>query len=64
MGGAVAKQRTVTGRFSFALPPGKYFPTAFDVQARLSRGRCIAGEAVVRAHENVSDPVVCHPRIR
>lgn len=64
MGGAVAKQHTATGRFSFALPPGKYFPSAFDVQARLTHGRCIADETVVRAHENVSDTILCHPRIR
>lgn len=64
MGGAVARQHTVTGRFSFVLPPGKYFPSAPGVQARLSRGRCISGYAVVRAHENVSDTILCHPRVR
>jgi len=59
MGGAVAKQHTATGRFSFALPPGKYVPSVPDVQARLSGGRCVASEAVVRARENVSVSILC-----
>lgn len=64
MGGAVAKQHTATGRFSFVLPPGKYFPSAPDVRARLSRGQCISGYAVVHAHDNVRDSILCSPRIR
>jgi hypothetical protein len=64
MGGSVAKQHTSTGRFSFVLPPGKYFPSASDVQPRLSRGRCIAGYAVVRARDNIIDGVLCFPRVR
>lgn len=64
MGGAVATQHTTTGRFSFVLPPGKYFPTAPGVRARLSHGRCIAGYSVVRARDNVIDGVMCFPRLR
>ena len=63
-GGAVAKENVQDGQFSFVLAPGKYFPSASDVRAQLNGGRCIAGEAVVRAHEDVRDEIHCYRRVR
>jgi hypothetical protein len=63
-GSAIAKEHALGGRFSFMLAPGKYFPSASDVQAQLNGGRCIAGEVVVHAHENVRDEIHCYRRIR
>lgn len=58
LGSAVATQYATHGRFSFAVAPGKYFPSV-----RLVDHRCIAGEAVVRAHEDRRDDIACVKRL-
>jgi hypothetical protein len=63
LGSAVGKKYAANGRFSFDVAPGKYFPTASTAQARVADRRCFAGEAVVRAGEDVTDSVSCVPRV-
>jgi hypothetical protein len=64
MGGAIAEQHTANGRFSFVLAADKYFPSASGVWPQFNDGRCIAGQAVLRAHEDVNDAIRCYRRIR
>jgi hypothetical protein len=61
-GGAVAQQYAAHGRFSFALAPGKYFPSASVVRPHLDGRDCISGEAVVYAREDHVDGVTCFIR--
>lgn len=62
LGNAVARQLTKSGRFSFLLAPGEYFPSASLVQTRLHGGNCIAGDVTIHANKNVSDVVRCYIR--
>lgn len=62
LSGPVDHQRAEGGRFSFRLTPGIYLPTALRVEAQLNDGRCISGEAMVRANTDVNDPIICHAR--
>jgi hypothetical protein len=61
---AVSKQYTRHGRFSFLLAPGKYFPAATFVHARLNGGHCIAGERLIRAHQSVDANIYCYAKLR
>lgn len=63
LGSPVDKTYAAHGRFSFVVAPGTYFPSASTAQARVASHRCIAGEAPVRAGEDVTDSVICLPRI-
>jgi hypothetical protein len=58
--GPVDRQRAEGGKFSFRLAPGTYLPTAPRVEAQLNDGRCISGEAKVRANADVNDSIICH----
>lgn len=64
LGNAVAQQRAIDGRFSFLLTPGKYFPSASAVQARLYGGHCIAGDVIVHANKDVDDGIKCYIRVQ
>lgn len=56
---AVGKQYAANGRFSFLVAPGTYFPSTSAVRAPVDDGKCISGHAVVRAHQDVTDNVLC-----
>jgi hypothetical protein len=58
-GHTVARRYAPNGDFSFAVSPGKYFPSTPGVRAQLHGGNCIAGVSVVRARESVRDDVRC-----
>jgi len=58
-GSAVGKQYAANGKFSFSVAPGTYFPTTSAVRARVDEGKCISGYAVVRAHQDKTDNVLC-----
>jgi hypothetical protein len=62
-GKAVSKQYARHGRFSFLLSPGRYFPSADVVGVRLNGGHCIAGEVLIRAHENVNVDISCYTKL-
>lgn len=64
LGKAVAKQYARHGRFSFLLAPGKYFPSATFVHARLNGGHCISGEILIRAYETVNGEITCYSKLR
>jgi hypothetical protein len=56
---AVGKQYAARGRFSFLVAPGTYFPSPSAIRAPVDEGKCISGYAVVRAHHDVTDSVLC-----
>lgn len=62
-GKAISKQYARHGRFSFLLSPGRYFPSADVVGVRLNGRHCIAGEVLIRAHENVNVDVSCYTKL-
>jgi hypothetical protein len=62
--GPVEHQRAKGGRFSFRLTPGTYLPTAHLVEAQLNDGRCVSGEARVRANTDINDPIICYAGVR
>lgn len=64
LGKSVSKEKTRHGNFSFLLVPGKYFPSATAVHARLNGGHCIAGEILIGAHESVNADISCYTKLR
>ena len=62
--GPVGHRRAEGGKFSFRLTPGTYLPTAPRVEAQLNNGRCISGEARVRANTDINDPIICYVGVR
>ena len=59
LGARVANQYAKRGTFSFVVAPGKYFPNVSALRAKLDGGKCISGQAVVRAGEEVMDDIRC-----
>jgi hypothetical protein len=64
LGKPVAKGFAVNGRFSFSLPPGKYFPSPSAFRRQFNTGGCISSQAVLHAYTRVRDDVNCFVRQR